>query len=44
MHFTTAIAFGLIIYVTAFANEKAISVLAGTTSLLLLAVFAVVPD
>jgi len=40
--FTTAIAFGLIIYVTAFANEKAISVLGGTTSLLLLAVFAVV--
>ena len=40
--FTTAIAFGLILYVTAFANEKAISVLGGTTSLLLLAVFAVV--
>lgn len=40
--FTTAIAFGLIFYVTAFANEKAISVLGGTTSLLLLAVFAVV--
>ena len=40
--FTTAIAFGLIIYVTAFANDKAISVLGGTTSLLLLAVFAVV--
>ncbi|MET0700533.1 MAG: APC family permease [Mycobacterium sp.] len=40
--FTTAIAFGLIFYVTAFANDKAISVLGGTTSLLLLAVFAVV--
>jgi amino acid transporter len=40
--FTTSIAFGLIIYVTAFANDKAISVLGGTTSLLLLAVFAVV--
>jgi amino acid transporter len=40
--FTTSIAFGLILYVTAFANEKAISVLGGTTSLLLLAVFAVV--
>ena len=40
--FTTFIAFGLILYVTAFANEKAISVLGGTTSLLLLAVFAVV--
>jgi amino acid transporter len=40
--FTTAIAFGLIFYVTAFANDKAISLLGGTTSLLLLAVFAVV--
>ncbi len=40
--FTTSIAFGLILYVTAFANDKAISVLGGTTSLLLLAVFAVV--
>ncbi len=40
--FTTAIAFGLILYVTAFANDKAISTLGGTTSLLLLAVFAVV--
>jgi len=40
--FTTSIAFGLILYVTAFANEKAISLLGGTTSLLLLAVFAVV--
>ena len=41
-HVHHAIAFGLIIYVTAFANDKAISVLGGTTSLLLLAVFAVV--
>ncbi|MGV0790242.1 APC family permease [Mycolicibacterium sp. XJ1819] len=40
--FTTLIAFGLIFYVTAFANEDAIKVLGGTTSLLLLAVFAVV--
>jgi amino acid transporter len=40
--FTTLIAFGLILYVTAFANSKAISLLGGTTSLLLLAVFAVV--
>jgi basic amino acid/polyamine antiporter, APA family len=40
--FTTAIAFGLIFYVTAFANSSAISLLGGTTSLLLLAVFAVV--
>ena len=40
--FTTVIAFGLIIYVTAFANGDAIAVLGGTTSLLLLAVFAVV--
>ncbi len=40
--FTTASPFGLIIYVTAFANDKAISLLGGTTSLLLLAVFAVV--
>lgn len=40
--FTTSIAFGLILYVTAFANDDAISVLGGTTSLLLLAVFAVV--
>lgn len=40
--FTTAIAFGLILYVTAFANSSAISVLGGTTSLLLLAVFAMV--
>jgi len=36
------IAFGLIFYVTAFANSSAISVLGGTTSLLLLAVFAMV--
>ena len=40
--FTTLIAFGLIFYVTAFANDKAICLLGGTTSLLLLAVFAVV--
>jgi basic amino acid/polyamine antiporter, APA family len=40
--FTTAIAFGLILYVTAFAGDSAISTLGGTTSLLLLAVFAVV--
>jgi len=40
--FTTLIAFGLIFYVTAFANDKAISVLGGTTSLLLLGVFAMV--
>jgi amino acid transporter len=40
--FTTLIAFGLIFYVTAFANSNAITVLGGTTSLLLLAVFAVV--
>ncbi|OBF16240.1 APC family permease [Mycobacterium sp. ACS4331] len=40
--FTTLIAFGLIFYVTAFANSNAISVLGGTTSLLLLAVFAMV--
>jgi basic amino acid/polyamine antiporter, APA family len=39
---TTAIAFGLIPYVTAFANADAIEVLGGTTSLLLLAVFAMV--
>ena len=39
---TTAIAFGLILYVTAFANADAIEVLGGTTSLLLLAVFAMV--
>src|SRR5262245_31329685 len=40
--FTTTIAFGLILYVTAFASSSAISVLGGTTSLLLLAVFAMV--
>jgi amino acid transporter len=40
--FTTVIAFGLIFYVTAFANSNAIAVLGGTTSLLLLAVFAMV--
>ena len=40
--FTTTIAFGLIFYVTAFANTTAISLLGGTTSLLLLAVFAMV--
>jgi amino acid transporter len=40
--FTTLIAFGLIFYVSAFASSNAISVLGGTTSLLLLAVFAMV--
>jgi amino acid transporter len=40
--FTTLIAFGLIFYVTVFANSSAISLLGGTTSLLLLAVFAMV--
>jgi amino acid transporter len=40
--FTTLIAFGLILYVSAFASSNAISILGGTTSLLLLAVFAVV--
>jgi len=40
--FTTAIAFGLIVYVSVFANSNAIAVLGGTTSLLLLGVFAVV--
>jgi amino acid transporter len=40
--FTTVIAFGLIFYVAAFASESAISVLGGTTSLLLLAVFSMV--
>lgn len=40
--FTTLIAFGLIFYVSAFASSNAISILGGTTSLLLLAVFAVV--
>ncbi|BBZ11982.1 APC family permease [Mycobacterium branderi] len=40
--FTTAIAFAVILYVTAFANSDAIEVLGGTTSLLLLAVFTMV--
>lgn len=40
--FTTTIAFGLILYVTAVANTDAIEILGGTTSLLLLAVFATV--
>ena len=40
--FTTVIAFGLITYVSTAASDDAISVLGGTTSLLLLAVFAVV--
>jgi APA family basic amino acid/polyamine antiporter len=40
--FTTLIAFGLIFYVSVFASSSAITVLGGTTSLLLLAVFAVV--
>ncbi len=40
--FTTTIAFGLIFYVTAFANSNAIALLGGTTSLLLLTVFAMV--
>jgi APA family basic amino acid/polyamine antiporter len=40
--FTTAMAFGLIVYVTASDNADAIEVLGGTTSLLLLAVFATV--
>ena len=39
--FTTALAFGLIVYVS-LANADAIATLGGTTSLLLLAVFAVV--
>jgi amino acid transporter len=39
---TTAIAFGVILYVTAFANGDAIAVLGGTTSLLLLGLFAMV--
>jgi amino acid transporter len=39
---TTAIAFGVILYVTAFASEDAIEMLGGTTSLLLLAIFALV--
>ncbi|WP_116377377.1 APC family permease [Mycobacterium sp. MFM001] len=40
--FTTAIAFAVILYVTAVANTDAIEVLGGTTSLLLLAVFTMV--
>lgn len=40
--FTTAIAFAVILYVTVFASSDAIAVLGGTTSLLLLAVFAIV--
>ncbi|HEY7054044.1 MAG TPA: APC family permease [Mycobacterium sp.] len=40
--FTTILAFGLIFYVSAFATGNAISILGGTTSLLLLTVFAVV--
>jgi len=39
---TFLVAFGLIFYVPAFANSNAIAVLGGTTSLLLLAVFAMV--
>ncbi|MGA9492408.1 MAG: APC family permease [Mycobacterium sp.] len=39
---TTAIAVGVILYVTAFATEDAIEMLGGTTSLLLLAIFAMV--
>lgn len=40
--FTTVLAFGLITYVSTFASSNAISILGGTTSLLLLTVFAVV--
>jgi len=40
--FTTVIAFGLIFYVSGFASSSAVSILGGTTSLLLLMVFAVV--
>ncbi|ULE35254.1 APC family permease [Mycobacterium sp. IDR2000157661] len=40
--FTTVVAFGLIFYVSVFASSTAVSVLGGTTSLLLLAVFAMV--
>ncbi|MEZ0340560.1 APC family permease [Mycobacterium sp. pV006] len=40
--FTTVIAFGVIIYVSTAASSNAIAILGGTTSLLLLAVFAVV--
>ncbi|WP_197378709.1 APC family permease [Mycolicibacterium mengxianglii] len=40
--FTTILAFGLIFYVSGFASSSAVSILGGTTSLLLLMVFAVV--
>ncbi len=40
--FTTSVAFGVIAYVTVFASDDAIAALGGTTSLLLLAVFAMV--
>jgi len=40
--FTTVIAFGLIFYVSGVASSSAVAILGGTTSLLLLAVFAVV--
>jgi amino acid transporter len=40
--FTTVIAFAVILYVTVFASSDAIAALGGTTSLLLLAVFAMV--
>lgn len=40
--FTTSIALAVIIYVTVFIDRDSISILGGTTSLLLLAVFAVV--
>lgn len=40
--FTTTIALGLIVYVSAIASGDTVDILAGTTSLLLLAVFAVV--
>jgi basic amino acid/polyamine antiporter, APA family len=40
--FTTAVAFGVISYVAVFASDDAIAMLGGTTSLLLLAVFAMV--
>jgi amino acid transporter len=40
--FTTTVAFAVIFYVTAFANRHAVALLGGTTSLLLLAVFAMV--
>ncbi|CRZ18924.1 APC family permease [Mycolicibacterium neworleansense] len=40
--FTTLIAFGLIFYVSAFASGDTVAILGGTTSLLLLAVFAMV--